>query len=106
MKLLYTHPNRILVENARNIVENAGIETRLQNEFAGGGIGELAPIDAWVELWAVHEQDYEKAKAVLDTAFAPSDELDWRCPKCGEANSSAFEVCWQCQSSPLPNGAD
>lgn len=102
MKLLYTHPNRILVENARNIVENAGLETRLQNEFAGGAMGELAPINAWVELWVVQEQDYAKAKALLNSAFSPSEACDWQCPQCGEVNSSAFEVCWQCQSASPP----
>lgn len=107
MKLLYTHPNRILVENARNIVENAGITTQLQNEYAGGGIGELAPIDAWVELWVTRERDYEKAKTVLESTFAAGQELDWDCPQCGEENSGAFEVCWQCQHArPLAGEAE
>lgn len=100
MKLLYTHPNRILVENARNLVERAGMGTRLENEFAGGGIGELAPISAWLELW-VSEADYPAAKQLLADAF--SDQADWRCPRCGEDNSGNFEFCWRCETD-RPSG--
>lgn len=99
MKLLYTHPNRILVENAKNIVENAGIATELRNEFAGGGMGELAPINTWLELW-VRARDLEPARAVLDAAFASAEAEDWRCPRCGELNSGSFEFCWQCHALP------
>ncbi|MEX1034069.1 MAG: DUF2007 domain-containing protein [Cellvibrionaceae bacterium] len=99
MKLLYTHPNRILVENARNIVENAGFNVKLQNEFAAGAMGELAPISAWLELWIVHDRQHDAAKALLQSAFEAEDGAEWRCPRCGENNSPAFEYCWQCQSN-------
>jgi hypothetical protein len=101
VKLLYTHPNRILVDNARNIVENAGIPTELRNEFAGGGVGELAPIGTWLELW-VRTRDLERARAVLDAVFASEAEDDWVCPACGELNSGSFEFCWHCHA--LPSG--
>lgn len=97
MKLLYTHPNRILVENARNIVENAGIATRLENEFAGGGMGELAPINTWLELWVVRDRDHEPASRLLAQQLQAADGPDWHCPDCGELNSPAFEFCWNCQ---------
>lgn len=104
MKLLYTHPNRILVENARNIVENAGIGTRLENEFAGGGIGELAPINAWLELWVVRDRDYETAEKLLVETLKEEDGPDWRCPACGEINSPAFEFCWNCHGEKPMSG--
>lgn len=98
MKLLYTHPNRILVENARNLLENAGIATRLENEFAGGAIGELAPINAWVELWIVRERDEQRAKEILAKLSRETEGPGWTCPQCGENNDASFELCWRCQT--------
>ena len=51
MRLLYTNENRLIVSNAKNIVEDAGIDVVLRNEFAVGGMGELAVFDTWLELW-------------------------------------------------------
>ncbi len=53
MKLVYTNENRFIVNNAKNIVEAAGITVTLKNEFSVGGIGELSAFDAWLELWVV-----------------------------------------------------
>ncbi|MGQ9425453.1 putative signal transducing protein [Gilvimarinus sp. F26214L] len=96
MKLLYTHPNRLLVENARNIVENAGIQTELRNEFAGGAIGELAPIEAWPEIW-VRDSSFEAARKLIEFAYSDNRSSDWTCPGCGEQNTASFEHCWKCQ---------
>ena len=107
MRLLYTHPNRILVENCKNVVENAGIETMLQNEYAGGAIGELAPINAWLELWVANDSDYDKAKQLVDSTFADDKEnaATWQCSKCHEMNDAAFDFCWKCQQQqPQSNG--
>lgn len=101
MKLLYTHPNRILVENCKNVVENAGIETLLRNEYAGGGVGELAPIETWLELWVANDSDYVKAKELVDSTFIDSNETEdipsWICGKCHEQNDASFDYCWNCQ---------
>lgn len=48
MKLIYTNENRFLVSNMKNIVENAGIEVTLKNEFAFGGVGDLSPFECWL----------------------------------------------------------
>lgn len=97
MKLLYTHENKIIVENIRNWLQEEGLETVLKNEFSSGGMGELSPMETWPELW-VSEQYFEKAKSALDKFGQPSTRVSWQCSKCGEKNEGAFEVCWQCQS--------
>lgn len=97
MKLIYTHENRVLVSNTRNLVENAGIETVLRNEYAAGGMGELSPWDSWVELWVVNDADYQPALALIEQAHGPVPAAEWRCPQCRELNDGAFEVCWNCQ---------
>lgn len=96
MRLLYTNENRLLVANVRNILEAAGIEVVLKNEFAAGGVGELSPFEAWPELWVANDGDYERAARLLDTSLSASNAPPWRCVKCGESNDPSFEMCWQC----------
>jgi hypothetical protein len=95
MKLIYTHPNRLIVENIKNLLENDGIEVILQNQYAGGGVGELAPIDAWPELWLAKESDLERAMALMESVKNTETEK-WVCKNCGEENGGSFEMCWAC----------
>lgn len=97
MKLLYTQDNRYKVFNAKNIVENAGIEVILRNEFAIGAMGELSPFEAWLELWVVNDADYDKALTLIDARFAENRTGEWQCSRCQEINDPAFELCWNCQ---------
>ena len=103
MKLLYTHDNALLVNNARNIVENAGIDVLLKNEFAAGGAGDLAPIDTWVELWVKNEKDYEKANEIIQSSILKPQGDDWFCGHCAEKNDASFEICWNCQHEDPTN---
>ncbi|MFW5450969.1 MAG: DUF2007 domain-containing protein [Methylophagaceae bacterium] len=99
MKLLYTRENRYLVYNIKNIVENAGIEVMLKNEFAAGGAGDLAPLETWLELWVVNDSDYDKAAQILDASFNIDNAADWLCSQCNETNNGSFEFCWNCQNN-------
>ena len=47
MKKLYTHENRIIVFNLKNVLQAEGIEAVVVNEFAAGGAG-----DAGFHAWA------------------------------------------------------
>ena len=96
MKLVFTHPNSMIVGNARGLLEAAGIQVVLRNEYAQGAVGELAVFDSWPELWVVDESDSERATTLLDGALAQTEEGDWRCAKCDEANAASFELCWRC----------
>ncbi|GGX56936.1 putative signal transducing protein [Saccharospirillum salsuginis] len=96
MKLVYTHPNLYAVANAQTLVESVGIGCELHNEYAGGGMGELAPIDTWPELWVVDDRDYDRAVQLIDEAQARGAGEDWFCGRCGERNGASFEVCWAC----------
>ncbi len=97
MKMVYTHDNRFFVGNARNIVEAAGISTLLKNEFAAGAAGDLAPIDAWLELWVIEDNDHDKALALIEEAFAKNNLPAWVCDACKETNEASFELCWSCR---------
>lgn len=96
MKLIYTHENKLLVENARNLLQIEGINTVVKNEFSSGAAGDLAPMDTWPELWLVNENQLTKAKAVIDAMQAQAHGDDWRCNQCQEINGAAFEICWSC----------
>lgn len=96
MKKVYTNENRFLVGNARNILEAEGIEVTLRNEHASSAMGELSPIDTWMELWVVDEGDYDRACNILDTALSETTAPEWACDSCGEMNDASFELCWQC----------
>ncbi len=99
MKLIYTHENRFLVHNIRNIVENSHVSTTLRNEYASSAAGDLVPHETWLELWVIEESDYDKAMLAIAAAF-DSQQGPWLCKQCLEKNEAAFEFCWQCQSSP------
>ncbi len=98
MKLIYTNENRFLVNNVKNIVENAGIEVTLKNEFSGGAAGELVVFETWLELWVVDDADYDEAMGLIEALNSSEKGHDWVCSQCGETNDASFEICWKCQS--------
>ena len=95
MRKIYCNHNATLVWHAKNILEAAGIECVLRNEFASGGVGQLSPFDAWPELWVEDNVGY-RAQTLLKTAFAESELPEWICPQCGETSGGAFVECWNC----------
>ncbi|WP_237057408.1 putative signal transducing protein [Microbulbifer sediminum] len=94
MKLVYTHENRLLVELAKSKLDVAGIAAFLKNEYAQGATGELAPHQAWPELWIERDRDYERAMQLLQAG--EDSGVEWSCPGCGERNGAAFDYCWHC----------
>ena len=101
MKLVYTHENTAIVQNARNLLENSGIKAILKNEFASGGAGDLVPNETWPELWVLDDEDYSQAIGALAALSDKADEPDWVCKNCHEPNGSMFESCWNCQLSQV-----
>ena len=99
MKLVYTHPNTVVVAQARSSLELANIKCLLRNEYAAGAIGELAPIDAWPELWVVNDRDYERAKLTIEQSHSAADEPDWKCDKCNRFSPATFDWCWHCANT-------
>ncbi len=104
MRLIYTNENRLLVANVRNILDAAGIEVAMKNEFAAGGMGELSPFEVWPELWVANDSDFERASRLLETSLSARDAPSWRCD-CGEHNDPSFEMCWRC-GREQPDKAD
>lgn len=101
MKKVYTHQNPMIVGNARGLLEGAGIEVVLRNEFAQGAVGELAVFETWPELWVVDERDFPRAVDLLDRLREAPQRGDWVCGGCHETNAPSFETCWRCGSPAL-----
>lgn len=97
MKLVYSHQNAILVENAKSLLLSEGIEVQLRNEHLAAGAGDLAPMDCWLELWVVKEKDFERADGLIQALTSEETLEDWVCPNCREKNYPSFKLCWNCQ---------
>ena len=96
MKLLYSDSNALVVNHLRNVIESAGIECRMKNEFLYSAAGEIPPTETWPELW-VDEADYKRARQMVDEALADKSNLPrWHCGGCGEWVEGQFELCWNC----------
>ena len=98
MKKVFTHENRMIVYNMKNLLQGEGIDTLLKNEFSGGGVGDLPAFDIWPELW-VDEACLAQAQSVLQQAAETSDGEPWFCRGCGESNDVTFGICWNCGQS-------
>ena len=57
MRLIYAHPNSLIVGAMRNALDELGIETEIRNDTLGGAAGEIAPGETWIELWIVKDEE-------------------------------------------------
>lgn len=100
MKMIYTHENRLIVSNIKNILQRRGFEVFVKNEHAVSVIGEVSAFDSWLELWLVDENDFALASMILNNLKLDSEAEDWHCSKCAEENAASFELCWNCGTEP------
>jgi len=96
MKLIYTHENRIMALNIRNVLINHGFDVALNNEFASSASGGLAPFDTWPEVWLLKDDDFDNAKKIIESISYNSKQAAWECKKCQEKNDESFDYCWKC----------
>jgi hypothetical protein len=81
----------------RGLLGQAGIEARVFNENAVGGMGEIPFTHVYPEVWVVNETDLIRARELIDDfehpAASPGPIL---CRHCGEENPGNFQACWSC----------
>lgn len=79
-------------------LEQAGIEARVLNEHAQGGVGELPFTHAYPEVWLLEPADRSRARAIVEgyerEAKMPLGSRT--CLSCGEESPASFEICWRC----------
>ena len=78
------------------LLRHEGIDTRVFNENAQGGLGEIPFMHAWPEVWVLEEGDVEKARELIRTLEKTDTRSQLACPACGEANPANFQLCWNC----------
>ena len=83
----------------QSLLAEADIETRILNEYAQGGIGELSFTHAYPELWLINADDAARARDIIEKFEHRGESIGSSlCPNCGENNPDSFEICWRCQS--------
>src|SRR6266849_6020850 len=84
-------------EMLKSILEKAGIPCMIRNEYLSMALGELAPADCTPELWILNDEDYPRAKEIVDAWQNAKIENHgpWVC-RCGETVEGQFTSCWKC----------
>ncbi len=98
MRKVYSSPNSAMVYLMKNILETFGIECVVLGEYRRSAVGEIPPIEAWVELWILDDLRLAEAQQILEEAQEKSrtEQETWHCPKCGEELEGQFDQCWKC----------
>ncbi|MEM6638458.1 MAG: DUF2007 domain-containing protein [Pseudomonadota bacterium] len=82
----------------RGLLESSGIEVELRGgalSAAYPGVAEIS--DTRVFVTPVNEIRAKKIIEEYESRTAQGKR--WTCSHCGEANTAAFETCWQCQQA-------
>jgi hypothetical protein len=99
MKRLYSAASLPEAHVVRDRLAQAGIDARVFNENAQGGLGEIPFTHAYPEVWLMEARDEARARAIVrDIESPPLAGIEKRCATCGEPNPGHFEVCWHCGS--------
>jgi hypothetical protein len=85
-------------EIIKGLLDEANIPSMIRNEHLAMALGELAPSDCSPEVWILNDEDYARAKQIVDELRASNVQTNepWVCPVCGEAIEGQFTLCWNC----------
>jgi len=97
MKKIYTAADLMEAHIMLDLLSHAGIQGRLFNENAQGGLGEIPFTHAYPEVWIMNDRDLERAQAVASNYDSLPIEIGIvLCIACGEENPRNFQLCWHC----------
>ncbi len=88
-----------MVHLAKHLLESDGIECVVRGEHLAAAAGGVAPIDAWVELWILHDIRVHEALTLIDQMLEEDSEVasdPWICPDCIEWRDGQYSHCWKC----------
>jgi hypothetical protein len=100
MRKLQSAPNLAIATLWADLLREAGIAVTVQRAFASSIVGEIPPDQALPELWITHEEQFERARTLLED-LRQCRQLNWVCPACHERIEGPFEQCWNC-GAPMP----
>jgi hypothetical protein len=73
-----------------------GIEARVFNENAQGGLGEIPFMHAWPEVWVIDDRHADRARELIRALERTDTRNQVTCQACGESSPSNFQLCWNC----------
>jgi hypothetical protein len=95
MKRLTSAPNLALATLWADLLNQAGVSTTVQRQYASSIAGEV-PVDQTLpELWVDDDAQLEHARTLLHELRHPPRRR-WCCPGCNEQIDGPFEQCWNC----------
>lgn len=104
MKKVFVSQNLIDVEMRKERLEQADIRCMIKNQRSSSLAGEIPFTEVFPELWVIQDQDYDRARQLLEEGpiLLQSNENYWTCAGCGERHEGQFVICWNCgQERPL-----
>jgi Putative prokaryotic signal transducing protein len=98
MKLVFT-ANRMSADQeiVKSLLDKADIPCAIRNEYLSMALGELPIGECSPELWILNDEDYPRAKEIVDAwrNVEIEDHGPWVC-RCGETIEGQFTSCWKC----------
>jgi hypothetical protein len=90
-------------EALKSLLEEAGIPCMIRNEYLSSALSELAPADSSPEVWIMNDEDYPRAREIVNGFRNTGIENrgPWMCD-CGEASEGQFTSCWNCGKERRP----
>ena len=99
MRRVRQAPNIAIATLWVDLLREAGIAASVQRQFLGSVAGEIPPDQCLPEIWVMHDEQVEPARALLrELTHLP--QRRWQCA-CGELVEGGFESCWNC-ARPMP----
>lgn len=98
MTRVYSTPNAPVAHLVRHALEQDGITAEVRGETRAAFVGEIPPIECWIEVWVSDEAAPLASGTVRTFTDEDSAPDPWRCA-CGEHVEGAFAVCWACGAS-------
>jgi putative signal transducing protein len=82
----------------KELLIGSGIACEVRGEYLSMAVGELPFAECYPGLWVVGDEDFKKAKEILDEwdSKVVSQHENWICQRCGEENEGQFSSCWSC----------
>ena len=98
MKKVYTSNSLVDVEIRKEWLDQQPIPCMIKNQRSNMLGGEVPFVEVFPELWVLHDEDFDKAKTILDDweQAKPLEQTTWTCPGCGEVHQKEFTTCWKC----------
>ena len=102
MVRVYSTPNAPVAHLVRHALEAEGIEAVVRGETRAAFVGEIPPIECWVEVWVPEASVAEAAPVVQTFVDDGPGPAAWACD-CGETVEGQFATCWSCgAAAPEP----